>query len=702
MTLGSSVTVRLALALAGFTAALPAQAQEELADLEGLLEEKVVTSASKTAETARAAPATSTTITAEQLRRYGIRTVDEAIRFLGVGATTNESQRQPDFGARGVLLHSDRNNHVLILVDGHRINEQVSAAGLIDRGLGVPIELIDHIEVILGPGSVLYGSSAMLGVINVVTKRAQEHEGLWVGAETEPLSLYRGNVGMGYVLGERAGLTLHLEAYRYQDSLDLPVVDDGLDGINGEPIIWGGEWENNEHQGFSAYSRLDLDALQLTLRTGLSERNNPHILFDNDNPDAGDQDRWLSLDARWSKVLSSEVELMARVYGDSTDTSLEQRASFPQFCLPGQLSGCDTSIEGKALSAGGELQTRFDWLADDSLKTLLGAQLLVRHVVFGVNIVDNETQANPGTAAFFDRVEQTLGVYAQHEVKLGADWVVNGGARFDTAPGFGSALSPRFAAAYSSWEGATFKVVYSRAFRGPNAAERGLEHPLLILKSQDLEAEKVTSVEGSYEQRLGSQRLLLNVFHTEWDNLLRLSRVSADVEAAFAFMYPTIGVKRDQRHLHLAFTTEVEPLEERDFTVIGTYRKRAVAREAFDALVRLFEWLGHRERAPERVPYTAWRRFRQIPSSVDEPLIQLLRGESLDLLEALIMLLVDKPAARRDGSEVQECLRTLKRFAGTEGARLRRLMALTGADYVPQEERDQAEIRAGFDGAVDD
>ena len=418
MTLGSSVAARLALALAGLIVALPARAQEELADLEGLLEEKVVTSASKTAETARAAPATSTTITAEQLRRYGIRTVDEAIRFLGVGATTNESQRQPDFGARGVLLHSDRNNHVLILVDGHRINEQVSAAGLIDRGLGVPIELIDHIEVILGPGSVLYGSSAMLGVINVVTKRAQEHEGLWVGAETEPLSLYRGNVGMGYVLGERAGLTLHLEAYRYQDSLDLPVVDDGLDGINGEPIIWGGEWENNEHQGFSAYSRLDLDALQLTLRTGLSERNNPHILFDNDNPDAGDQDRWLSLDARWSKVLSSEVELMARVYGDSTDTSLEQRASFPQFCLPGQLSGCDTSIEGKALSAGGELQTRFDWLADDSLKTLLGAQLLVRHVVFGVNIVDNETQANPGTAAFFDRVEQTLGVYAQHEVKL--------------------------------------------------------------------------------------------------------------------------------------------------------------------------------------------------------------------------------------------------------------------------------------------
>lgn len=508
---------------------------EELSDLEGLLEEKVVTSASQSSQTARAAPAMSITITAEQLRRYGIRSVDEAIRFLAAGATTNETLRQPDFGSRGVLIHSDRNNHVLILVDGHTTNDQVSGAGQLDRAIGVPIELVDHVEVILGPGSVLYGSSAMLAVINVVTKRAEDHDGLWVGAETEPFSFYRANVGVGRklkLLGEDAGLTLHLEGYRFHDPVDLPRVNAGLDAVNGQPILWGGTWEHNEFTGASGYAKLDLGRFRFTLRSGLVERNNPLVLNDFDNPDQGEGNRWLSLDASYRHAVSSRVELGVRLYGDSADEQLNQRSSFPQYCLPGQTSGCDTSIKGRSISAGTELQARFDWLGDGSLKTLIGADVRARQIGFSVDTVDHDTQFNPGTLAFYDELEQTLGVYAQHEVELGEAWSVNGGARFDTAPNFDPALSPRFAIAFASWPGATFKTVYSRAFRGPNASERAFEHPLYAIRAGDLESETVTSVEASYEQRFGTQRLLLNVFRSEWENFVRLSRLSAAEEAA--------------------------------------------------------------------------------------------------------------------------------------------------------------------------
>ncbi len=54
--------------------------------------------------------------------------------------------------------------------DGHAINEPLFGTARFDRGAGIPLEMVDHIEVILGPGSVLYGSNAMLGVINVITK----------------------------------------------------------------------------------------------------------------------------------------------------------------------------------------------------------------------------------------------------------------------------------------------------------------------------------------------------------------------------------------------------------------------------------------------------------------------------------------------------------------------------------------------------
>ena len=62
--------------------------------------------------------------------------------------------------------------HFLVLVDGHAMNEPLRGSAWTGVGSGVPIEIIDHIEVIVGPGSVLYGSNAMFGLINVVTKRA--------------------------------------------------------------------------------------------------------------------------------------------------------------------------------------------------------------------------------------------------------------------------------------------------------------------------------------------------------------------------------------------------------------------------------------------------------------------------------------------------------------------------------------------------
>ena len=142
---------------------------EDPSDLEGLLQEHVVTSASKSAETANSAPATTVTVTSDQLRRYGLRTVADAVRFLVPGAFMEEVPR-PSFGSRGVLLPYDLSSHVLVLVDGHVINSEVDGSGPLEVELGIPIEMVDHIEVMLEPGSVLYGSNAMFGVVHVVTK----------------------------------------------------------------------------------------------------------------------------------------------------------------------------------------------------------------------------------------------------------------------------------------------------------------------------------------------------------------------------------------------------------------------------------------------------------------------------------------------------------------------------------------------------
>src|SRR5262249_33573500 len=161
------------------------------------LDENVVTTSSATTERASVAPATSTTITAEELRAYGVRTLADAIAYLSLGVVVSDPLRTPDVGSRGVLLSNDDGKHFLLLVNGHAINDPLYGAARFDEGAGVPMELVDHIEVIVGPGSVLYGSNAMMGVVNVITKRASAYRGAHAMGEWEPGRSYRAGAGAG-------------------------------------------------------------------------------------------------------------------------------------------------------------------------------------------------------------------------------------------------------------------------------------------------------------------------------------------------------------------------------------------------------------------------------------------------------------------------------------------------------------------------
>jgi len=148
----------LAVCAAVLWSATPAWADDE-AELEGLLAEPVVSGASKSAEPASDAPATTSVLTAADMRRYGMRSLAEAIDFLGMGLVTQDPLHAVEIGSRGVLITGDYGDHLLVLVDGHVVNEPWNGTAYYEQGLAVPLELIDRVELILGPGSVLYGGA---------------------------------------------------------------------------------------------------------------------------------------------------------------------------------------------------------------------------------------------------------------------------------------------------------------------------------------------------------------------------------------------------------------------------------------------------------------------------------------------------------------------------------------------------------------
>jgi outer membrane cobalamin receptor len=535
---------------AALIAATTSAGAEDTSDLEGLLDENIVTTASKSVETATSAPATSSTLTAEDMRAYGIHSLAEAINYLGLGAITFDPLFTADIGARGVFLKGDQGNHFLLLVDGHAVNEQLSGSARFDRGLGIPIEVIDHVEVILGPGSVLYGSNAMLGVINVVTKRAKHWQGLHLGGEVEFGKSGRVSGGLGTtfdVLTLPVELTVALEYYN-QSGPAFTFAEQRFatpDPFSGEPYrtrregpptgTWGGTARNSFYSEVPAGQlRLVTGPFELSVHTSTFRRSAPYSSYtinrdsDFDDPGSYTLDRWLWVDLKHQAALSQTVQLNSRVYVDSFDTRTFANASRVSGCrYPGTLT-CSNRDTGVARWVGAEVQSTYDWLHTGKLVTLLGADGRIRDLLFQRDVADFDTGAYLRSSEGIIRARDAiLGAFLQQTYRPFQELFLNGGVRYDFDARFSPVFSPRLAATASVWRGGTLKAVYAEAFRAPSWVETSLATSAIFL-SESLVPERVRSFELSVDQRFGKQRISMGAFRAAWRNLVELHALSLE------------------------------------------------------------------------------------------------------------------------------------------------------------------------------
>src|SRR6185312_8323304 len=100
----------------------------------------------------------------------------------------------------------------LLLVDGHRINDPLYDEGEFERTLPIDIDLIDRVEIVRGATSSLYGTNAMLGVVNVITRKAAALNGVQVSTEVGALGTYAGRIAFGRQLKHGIGLLASLSA----------------------------------------------------------------------------------------------------------------------------------------------------------------------------------------------------------------------------------------------------------------------------------------------------------------------------------------------------------------------------------------------------------------------------------------------------------------------------------------------------------
>jgi len=534
---------RLVLAAAAIAGvALPRiAAAEDPADVEALLAQPIVTTASQTPEDQSTAPATMTTVTSDDLRRYGIKTLAEAINFLSLGMVTQNTLDDVEIGARGVLLTGDYGDHVLLLINGHAVNEQWDGTAYFGRGAGVPFELIDHIEVTLGPGSVLYGSQAMLGVINVVTKRAKDFDGIHLVAESELMTSGRAAIGFGReftFLGKRGELTWEAEYYGQNGpALTFGRENYGTDSYTGKgacfnatctnPGFWGGTPADQSYWTHlpDGYLKLLWGDFELDLHAESFQRADPavgYVAYNQGNQ--FEQDRFLSGDLRHRWAISSIAQLRSRLYGDvySYQEQLPAYAAFQ--CGTGQLS-CAYEGYGHSRWVGLEEQLSFDWLRDQSLTTLLGIDGRAIRVGEENDSDDITLYQTSVTTGVFDKAEYRFAAYLQQTWRPLRWLSLNAGARLDEDfrvddnVNYGH-VSPRAVAAVTPWKDGTFKILYSEAFRAPSYFETSFTDNQTVIPALSLNPETVQSGELSYEQRFGTQRVFIGGFDAVYSSVV--------------------------------------------------------------------------------------------------------------------------------------------------------------------------------------
>lgn len=417
------------------------------------VDELVVTGAAKREQTLGTVASAVTVVTAEQIRRYGYRTLAEALRGVA-GMYIVDDRMVERVGIRGVQPLGDGNTRILVLVDGSTLNEPWSQ--MVDAGHALPVHLDDvaRIEVIRGPVSSIYGTNAFLGIVNVVTLAADKAPRAYgrVGAGT--FGTTTGNAGFS-----SGGLNEQLRGFaswsrRSGDSFRYPDFQ-----TDGSPAVTDADGMQALAGGLSA----TYGGLFLQTRAAHRARELPGAPYDSlPGGENRNTDTYALLELGYAHELEDLATLSARVYGNlyhhDSELMLERE---------GSASGMQPfSATATSRWLGAELRGLFFLLPDERLDLTAG-------IVGELSDVDSESMLvnDPANAMAQDSGFDSTGVYAELS-SVPLPWLsVTAGLRYDRNSLFDNSLSPRGALLLRKGKRFGGKLLYAEGFRNPSLFE---------------------------------------------------------------------------------------------------------------------------------------------------------------------------------------------------------------------------------------
>ncbi|WP_430283632.1 TonB-dependent receptor plug domain-containing protein, partial [Pseudoalteromonas sp.] len=504
--------------------------------------------ASKTSETLSSVPSTMSVFSRKQIQALGVDNAYEVMNFVpGMQSTRGDwVGAVPKDHARGVYLDS---GNVLVMINGERVNESSFGKASVYMPY-IPIEVIEKIEFIRGPGSALYGSNAFLGVMNIVTSKERNALQLVVGNNGRYGATGQFNTSFSDDTSLFASIS-----YDQKDGESYPQgVKDPLEALYLEAGV--------DYKKLKLRARYNETSLDEFLNLAGYSTQNQHT---SDNTFVGIKYNWvnndkLKLDSSYSytKHNISSAGLIA-AFDDipdfllgpawqTTDSKFETELSY-QFENQWQLAAGIEYAEAKQVEAG----VRTSYYDDESMLVIIDPAYYQQGIVTVMDFPE---------FASLKYTFETYSAYGQLKIPYSDALTLFVGARYDDVKDIDSKFSPRLAAVYVINPEHTVKVQYGESFRTPVTNEL-FSNDDVTVGNPSLRSESVKTTELVWHYQTSELQANAVLFYNELNDFINIEPTqSTDALFTFANSFNT-----QNSGIELDGTWQ----SSKEFSVTGTY-----------------------------------------------------------------------------------------------------------------------------------
>ncbi len=445
-----------------------------------------VTAATKSAVASESAPASITIITADEIAAFGYTTLVEAVNAVRSTFTSNDRSYE-SIGFGGFSPPSDYTKRVLVLVDGHSVNDVVTGQAYVGHDFDVDLANVARIEIVRGPGSVLYGTGALFGVINVVTRRA----GLGMHAAVNTTAGTMGVASARATASARAGnadVMVSVGAMTSDGDVRFVVPADIYTNV--PQTVLNADGERAFHADVIGHLG------PFSLRGGYNDRKK------NLPTDAYDTRPWLGTSHLDDRRSYAEI----RFDQDFQHFHLAARAAYDKSAFHGHYVG-----DGSADDPTSDEDIGAQWITGElRLETPV---FMRQRFTFGSEIAKQIQLLTANLGGPPIAKDLVASAYIVDDIEVTNRLHVNAGLRSDSyTKSFGTTLNPRLALVGKPYLAGNTKLLIGRSFRAPSPNERA-DTP-----DGTLRPEVMSSVEIEHTHAVSDDVRIVGALFANWLN----------------------------------------------------------------------------------------------------------------------------------------------------------------------------------------